>query len=175
MADYALELSFDADGDAAVRACWQALAAAGLPSQADNSRGMENAPHLSLAVAREIPLAVKERAAEHLSTLLPTPLNVHGTVLFGAGSKVTLALVAEPNVEVAQRVYDLRAKIPALRHPVWTPHITLARRLSRGDVPAALAAVDVVRPRKVRANRMRWWDPLAGEITELTAPQDKKR
>ena len=82
MADHALELSFDPDGEAAVIAQWQALRAAGIPSQADH-RSMTNAPHLTVAAASPIGPESVEAARRELLPLLPAGLVVRGLLLLG--------------------------------------------------------------------------------------------
>lgn len=62
MADFALELSFAPDDERALLGVWRALQEVGLPSQADNARGMVNAPHLTFAVATYLDDAVRARA-----------------------------------------------------------------------------------------------------------------
>jgi hypothetical protein len=62
-------------------------------------------------------------------------------------------------------VTRLRGLVPGLRHPVWTPHVTLARRLPRRRLPDALAALEerpVTRP--LVADRLRWWDPTLRRV-----------
>lgn len=165
VADFALELSFDDDGDRAVRESWQALRFLGLPSQADH-RGVTNAPHLSLVVARAIPDDVRLRAAELLAPLLPAVLELRGIVVIGRGARVTLALLAEPEPPVVDAVTQLRALTPAVRHPVWTPHVTLGRRIPRDRIGEAIAGVHDA-PTCVTGTRLRWWDPDAGTIDVL--------
>lgn len=117
MADFALELSFTPADDARVRDAWVALQVAGLPSQADNARGMVNAPHLSLVVAREIPPLVLERGA-CFASVLPCEVAVRGLIVLGEGPRVTVAYLAEPPAQLARDVNELRSATPALRHPV---------------------------------------------------------
>lgn len=172
MADFALELSFDDESERAIVEQWRALRAAGLPSQADH-RVMTNAPHLTLVVAREIPSRVVDTAREALAPLLPVSLELRGRVVFGSGSRVTLAHLAEPPREVADHVARLRAETPALRHAVWTPHITLGRRIPRERIGEAFDVLDGVASqehlRTLRANRLRWWRPDAGTIDLLAS------
>lgn len=165
MADFALELSFDDDGDVAVRESWEALRGLGLPSQADH-RGMTNAPHVSLVVARAIPDEVRDRAAELFAPLLPATLHLRGAVVIGRGARLTLALLAEPERTVVDAVTELRAMTPAVRHPVWTPHVTLGRRIPRDRIGEALAVVTDA-PTRVTATRLRWWNPDTGTIDVL--------
>lgn len=168
MADFALELSFDATSEATVREGWEALRWNGIPSQADNLRGMVNEPHLSLLVASDISADVRERACVAFARHIPCELAVRGVVILGEGTRVTLAYLVEPDAEIARIVGELRAATPALRHPVWTPHITLGRRIPREHLGTALAVLEESRPKTLTADRLRWWDPLAGTIETLT-------
>lgn len=167
MPDHAFELSFDAAGDTAVVAQWEALRAAGLPSQADH-RSMTNAPHLTLVAATPISAELVEPAVSLLAPLLPTELRLRGLVLLGTGPRVTLAHLVEPSPAVAAATARLRALVPALRHPVWMPHLTLARRVPRRRVPEALEVVAATpAPDVVTATRLRWWDPDSGTVADI--------
>lgn len=170
MPDYALELSFDGASDRAVRDQWAALHEAGLPSQADH-QGMTNAPHLTLVAARNIPTGVVGLARE--ATTLPVDLPVRGLVLFGEGPRLTLAHLIEPSPELAATVAQLRAAMPAPRHPVWTPHVTLARRVPRARLGAALEVLHGREPvRSVVAVRLRWWDPVQQTIEDVVQSRE---
>lgn len=165
MPDFAIELSLDAASDAAITAQWRALQEAGLPSQA-NHKGMTNAPHVTLVAAASLARPLADAAA--LSIELPQPLTVRGLVLFGESSRVTIAHLVEPTPALVAAVSALRAQVPDLRHPVWTPHVTLARRVPRAKVPAVLAVLAAnPEPRTVVADRVRWWDPESGTIDEV--------
>lgn len=166
MADFALELSFAADDERALLAVWRALYAAGLPSQADNARGMVNAPHLTFAVAAHLDDDVRARAQRDVVPVVPARLDVRGAVLLGSGVRVTLAYLVEPERRLAEAVLALRATVPGLRHPVWTPHVTLARRLPRNDVGAALA-IAAGGPRTLVVDRVRWWNPTRAVVETL--------
>lgn len=159
MPDHALELSFDAASTTAVEAQWAALREAGLPSQADH-RAMTNAPHLTLVAAAPIDTAVVAPAVELVGPLLPARLSVRGLLVLGHGARVTLAHLVEPDAAVAAATAQLRALVPGLRHPVWTPHVTLARRVPRRRVAEALEVLATAAPvRELVADRLRWWDP----------------
>lgn len=165
--DYALELSLDAESEAAVVAQWEALRAAGLPSQADHKQ-MTNAPHLTLVAAQDLDPEVRARAAASVRPLLPTTITVRGLLLLGETSRMTVAHLVEPSPELARATEELRRGIPALRHPVWTPHLTLARRVPRSRLPELLAVLHATQqPRHLVATRLRWWDPVSGTIEQL--------
>ena len=158
MPDHALELSFDDASAGAVVAQWEALRAAGVPSQADH-RSMTNAPHLTVAAAEGIDPAVVPVAADLVRPLLPTVVHVRGLLLLG-GPRVTIAHLVEPDDALARVAAEVRARVPHLRHPVWTPHVTLARRVPRRLLPTALEVLGVTEgPRRLTCDRLRWWDP----------------
>ena len=62
----------------------------------------------------------------------------------------------------------VRATVPNLRHPVWTPHVTLARRVPRRLVPDALAVLADHPLGTLTADRSRWWDPDLALVESLT-------
>lgn len=168
MPDHALELSFDAESTAAVQAQWEALRAAGLPSQADH-RSMTNAPHVTLVAAAPVDPAVVAPAVELVGPLLPARLSVRGLLVLGDGPRVTLAHLVEPDAALAEATAGLRALVPALRHPVWTPHVTLARRVPRRRLAEALDVLhEAPSVRGLVADRLRWWDPVA-DVVETVA------
>ncbi|GGD16926.1 2'-5' RNA ligase family protein [Nocardioides daphniae] len=167
MPDHALELSFDAESTAAVVAQWEALKSAGLPSQADH-RSMTNAPHLTLVAARGVPEAAQAAGRDTVGPLLPTPIVSRGLVLFGQGARVTVAHLVEPSAALARAAAEIRALVPALRHPVWTPHVTLARRVPRGLLPDVLEVLQSTdAPDELICDRLRWWDPDLGTIEDV--------
>ncbi|MBE7325092.1 2'-5' RNA ligase family protein [Nocardioides sp. Y6] len=172
MPDFALELSFTPESTAAVLAQWEALKAAGLPSQADH-RSMTNAPHLTLAAAVRVPEVAVLTGREEVGPLLPTRIVTRGLVLFGQGARVTVAHLVEPDAALATAAARVRAVVPDLRHPVWTPHVTLARRVPRtvlGDVLDVLYATDA--PDELVCDRLRWWDPEQGTIQDVAVAND---
>lgn len=165
MPDFALELSFDATSEAAVRAQWEALRAAGLPSQADH-KSMTNAPHLTLVAAQDLDPGLA--AVATAAVRLPSTLVVRGLVLFGASARVTVAHLVEPDATLALAIASVREHVPHLRHPVWTPHVTLARRVPRTRLAGLLEVLDEhPTPTTLTCTRLRWWDPVTGEIEEL--------
>ena len=160
---HAIELVPDAAGCDVVRRDWQALRDAGLPSQLD--RGPTNTPHVTLVAAPALRPQDEERATELIGTLLPTEVRVAGIALLG-GSRVTLVRVVDVPDDLARAVLDLRAEVPGVQHPGWLPHVTLARRISRGAVPAALEVLGHDDAR-LRMTMIRRWDPEAEIVHEL--------
>lgn len=152
---------------AAVLAQWDALKAAGLPSQADH-RSMTNAPHLTLVAAVGIEEAVVRMAGETVGRLLPTRIVLRGLVLFGQGPRVTIAHLVEPDQALAAAAARIRVLVPELRHPIWTPHVTVARRVPRRMLPTALDVLHAVDDlRELVCDRLRRWDPEQGTIEDV--------
>jgi len=167
MPDQALELSFEPSCASAVVTQWEALRAAGVPSQADH-RSMTNAPHVTLVAAVGIEQSVVTRACEVIGPLLPLRIEVRGLVFFGQGPRVTIAHLVEPDRTLAEATSAIRALVPTVRHPVWTPHVTLARRVPRRLVPIALEVLqDAETPRELTCDRLRWWDPAHDLIEDV--------
>lgn len=167
---HSLELLPDDEGQESVRAQWQALADAGLPSQLDH-RGTTNAPHVSVVEADALPDAALDVARARLGGLLPVTALVGGVLLLGEG-RVTLARPVQLADDVVRRVLAVRVQVPERRHLGWVPHLTLARRLERADVPRALevlAGLDAERHAslELRLTSLRRWDPDAGEVHDL--------
>ena len=91
-------------------------------------------------------------------------------MLFGESSRVTVAHLVEPTAALHAATSALRERVPDLRHPVWTPHVTLARRVPRAKVPAVLAVLAATpEPRTLVADRLRWWDPESRAIVEVAS------
>jgi hypothetical protein len=161
---HSLELVPDAAGCDVVRRDWQALRDAGLPSQLDH-RGTSNSPHLTLLAAPALRPQDEERAVELVGASMPVEVRVAGVALLG-GSRVSLVRVVDVPDELVRAVLDLRAEVPGVQHPGWLPHVTLARRVPRADVPAALELLGHD-DASLRMTTMRRWDPEAGVVRSL--------
>ena len=157
------ELVPDEEGRALVRALWQELHEAGLPSQADHTAA-SNEAHLTLAEAES--LDPEAPAVEQVGSLLPVTAGVAGLVVLGGPRLAAVALLVVPPPEVVAAV----ASLPGRRERSWVPHVTLARRLDRrtaGDVVAATGPL----PERLRFTELRHWDPARRALTGLrTAP-----
>jgi hypothetical protein len=161
---HALELLPDDAGCDVVRRDWQALRDAGLPSQLDH-RGATNSPHVTVVAAPALRAEDEQRAVELVSALLPAQVRPAGVALLG-GARVSLVRLVDVPDALVRAVLDLRAAVADVQHVGWLPHVTLARRLERADVPAALEAVgheDAV----ITLASLRRWDPDAGIVTTL--------
>ena len=157
-----VELLLDEVTDQAVRGEWQRLADAGLPSQALHT-GSTNAPHITLGVARAIP-PEEEAAVVELSAALPLPVELGAVVVFGSRRLALARLVlAQPPLLAlhAQTAAVLRTcpGVPQYLEPGrWTPHVTLARGLSPGQVATALETLGQVDVLSGSVTVMRRWD-----------------
>jgi hypothetical protein len=140
-----VELLLDPATDAAVRAEWAALSAAGLPSQADH-RGESNAPHVSVAVADGFP-ATGEEALTATVRALPLGVRLGPPVLLG-GRRLVLArlVVADPSLlqlhaEVTTALAGAAGPSPHSAPGRWVPHVTLARGIPVDGVALALSVL----------------------------------
>ena len=163
---HALELVPDATGEEHLRADWQALRDAGLPSQLDH-RGSTNTPHATVVATPTLTAEDEARAVDLLGGLLPIRVVTSGLAVLG-GTSVTLARTLDVTDEVTRAVLDLRAATAGHRHAGWLPHVTLVRRLPRGELQRA---VDVVgySSVEVRLTGLRRWDPDRAEVRTLSA------
>ncbi len=161
---HALELLPDDAGCEVVRRDWQALRDAGLPSQLDH-RGATNSPHLTVVTARALGPDDERAAVDLVGRLLPTEVRVAGIGLLG-GARVTLVRLVDAPDPLVRAVLELRARVGDVQHPGWLPHVTLARRIARADVAAAL---DVLGHETTVLNMLvlRRWDPDAEIVHEL--------
>ena len=169
---HSIELLLDAHSDGIIRAAWQALADAGLPSQM-NVKSATNRPHITLLAAERISPEVDEVLKE-LAPRLPLTCMVGAHVVFGRpvfgrpvfgrpvlggpvldGSSLTLARLIVPSAELLAlhaAVYRLTMPFvtgqpfPHCRPGHWTAHATLGRRLTPVQVGAALALAPEVAP-----------------------------
>ncbi|MFC8047265.1 2'-5' RNA ligase family protein [Nocardia sp. NPDC057353] len=156
-----VELLLDAAAEAAVRAQWQALAAAGLPSQAAHT-GASNRPHITAAVAAELPPAAE--AALFELKFEPFPVTVGSLMVFGVKRLVLVRLVIPTRalLDLHRAVHAAIGAAPGVPEHVapdsWTPHVTLAKRVppERLGAAAGLVAADGDSPAEVVG--IRRWD-----------------
>lgn len=154
-----VELLLDTELDAAVRQQWTALSAAGLPSQ-NGHTGSSNRPHITVAVADVMPDAVDRGDAMRFD---PFPVRLGGLLVFGGG-RATLARTVVPSDDLLELHRQVSEAVGSHTYPhmapgEWTPHVTLARRLTADQVAAA---VEELAPRVVdlvgTAVAVRRWD-----------------
>lgn len=164
---HALELVPDEAGQALVRAEWQALRDAGLPSQLDH-RGASNAPHVTVVAGPALPPEALDVARVRLGGLLAVRARLSGLLLLG-GERVTVARSVDLDDAVVRRALAVRVQVPERQRLGWLPHVTLARRVPREQVPQAL---DVLAHEDVEIvlSELRRWDPDRSHVTTLRAP-----
>jgi 2'-5' RNA ligase len=160
-----VELLLDAGLDAAVRAQWQRLADAGLPSQARHT-GVSNRPHVTIAVATAMPPHLDAALADAAAATLPLPVRLGGLVCFGApGHRRVLARLVVADAALLalhHAVADLLAECPGRPDTVfpgrWTPHVTLARGLDDARLGASVGLVGDAADSAGAAVGLRRWD-----------------
>jgi 2'-5' RNA ligase len=172
-----VEALLDPATDARVRALWDALAAAGLPSQARHT-GASNAPHVTLAVREEIAPGLDGVLGEAVGPL-PLPVRLGGLLVF-ARRRAVLALAVVPSaalIAVHARLDDALAGCgPSADHlapGTWTPHVTLARGLTAEQVGTAVAVLGTLPDLDGAVPAVRRWD--ARERRTWTLPVDHER
>ena len=160
-----IELVLDGPSDRTVRALWQTLVAAELPSLGHSGT---NDPHVTLVAGESLPVPTDLDAA------VPEALRVAGILLFPAGpGRHVLGLgvvVDEPLARFHRAVGaaapgSLDSSLPGR----WAPHVTLARRIRDVDLPAALRvlAADSPLPEVLTVGGLRHWDGDAKVVTRL--------
>ncbi|WP_317231923.1 2'-5' RNA ligase family protein [Clavibacter capsici] len=174
-----VELTLDRASDAAVRASWRALADAGIPSLADHA-GETNRPHVTLLAAEGLGGSADD-ALRHVAASGPLPtLRLGGLVVFGVPPR---GLVLARQVVVDEALLGLHARIhaavdaargddapeviPHTRPGRWTPHVSLALRLTTEQLGAAVATLGRIDPLDAPAAGLRRWDPRDRTVTDL--------
>lgn len=158
---HSLDLILGDTASARIRAQWDALSAAGLPSQARH-RSFSNAPHVTLLQAASIPPDVERRVAEAVQPYLPMRFTTSGLALLGHGP-YTLAWLVQPNAGTSRMVAEQR-RFDLRQDRSWLPHVTLARRLNGADVVRALTLVSGSSATDMTAVGLRRWDPDHDEV-----------
>lgn len=141
-----LEALIDERAEARIRLEWAELEAHRLPNQGRH-RGASNRPHITMAVATTIAAELESPLRAAVGEL-PLPIEVGELTCFGRGPFVLVRLVVV-TPELLSRQSAVAAVIgvdnlkPLLRPEVWTPHITLARRLTADQAEAATNRLDI--------------------------------
>lgn len=134
----------------AVRAAWDRLAAAGLPSLARNTHP-SNRPHLTLASVEAFPPGTADRLADLVDAALPLPVHLDRIeVLDGSAPLVWLLRPSRELTALHAAVWDVLADAEGQRpwHAPgrWVPHLSLALRFRDHDRRLARALAGVDRP-----------------------------
>jgi 2'-5' RNA ligase len=173
-----IELTFDPVFEAAFRAEWAALEAAGLPNLGRHP-GASNRPHLTVAAGPALEITADLSAAFGRGTPhhvpLPVDASVSGLLLFRAGSgRFVLArpvVMSETLLALHRAVLKQAPGAMELTQPdQWTPHVTLARRLNAAQVADALDVLGEP-PAPGRCVAARFWNGETKTLTPLTAPE----
>jgi 2'-5' RNA ligase len=161
---HSVELTFDPDSDAVVRAAWDALAGAGVKSQASHA-SPSNRPHVTLTVAEHMDDAVNE-ALRSVLWRLPLACTIGAPMLFGRRT-FTLVRLVVPSADLLAlhaEVHQLclphmpSGLLPHAGPGQWTPHVTLARRVNADLLGTALTLKSVSREFAATAVGIRHWD-----------------
>ncbi|WP_031263130.1 2'-5' RNA ligase family protein [Curtobacterium sp. B18] len=159
-----LELVLGPSSDAAVRAAWQALVDADLPSL---GRSDTNSPHVTLAAGDE--LAVPDA----FDVPVPSRLRLGGVLLFPAGtgrSVLARAVVVDGALAAFhEAVHRAAPGATGTTAPgAWSPHLTFARRVRDDDLAAAVAALrDAPLPEELAIGGVRHWDGASRTLTPI--------
>lgn len=175
-----IELLFDGETESALRAAWDGLADAGLPSLATHV-GESNRPHVTVAVAEEgldpgVP-AVRAVVAGWDLRAAGLAVTVGAPLLFGGHrhrwvltrqivpSRPLLTLHAAVHRALAEHAPEAEV-VDQTRPDGWTPHVSLARRVPVERLGEALDLLDV-ESIEGRFRSARLWDSPSKTVTEL--------
>jgi 2'-5' RNA ligase len=159
----------DSPTESVIRVDWDRLDAAGLPSLGRNS-STSNRPHITVAAGPAIEPTAATGAA---SCVLPFAVSFGGLVLFGtAAGKFVLSrsvVLSEHLADFHRAVHEtISGAVDQTLPGRWTPHVTLARRLTRAEVGAALAVLGRRTPDGTCV-ALRLWDGESRSIRLLSA------
>lgn len=157
-----VELLLDARLEATVRHEWEALVDAGVTRQL--RRGGEPAvPHITVGVADSLPADVEDkvRTIDHGVGL---ELRLGGLLLLGGRSTVLVRLVvpSTPLLDLQATVWNALRDCPGMPDTMapgrWTPHVTLARRVSSSNLSTAVDLLGERTSAEGSVAGMRRWD-----------------
>lgn len=162
-----IELTFDESLEARIRADWASLTASDLPSLAAHT-SPSNSPHITLAAGAD--LDVGPGVQDLMGRSLPLDIRFAGLVVFDAGrGKFVLAravVMTRGLLELHAAVHQLGVGAFAHTEPdAWTPHVTLARRISGPQLGAALDALEPGDGGQCAEARM--WDSSTRTLTHI--------
>ena len=145
-----VELLCSPELEEAVRAAWERLAAAGLPTLARNTHPT-NRPHLTLAAVDEFPPGAEERLADLCDAALPVPVRLDRVAVLDGSAPLVWPLRPGPELTALHAaVWDVLAgaggQNPWHLPGRWIPHLTLALRFRDADRRLARAVVGSERP-----------------------------
>ena len=157
-----VELLLDARLESTVRHEWEALIAAGVTRRL--RRGGEPAvPHITLGVAASIPAQVED-AFQTIDHGVGLELRLGGLLLLGGRSSVLVRLVvpSAPLLDLQATVWAALQECPGVPDTMapgrWTPHVTLARRVTSSDLSTAVDVLGARTSAEGSVAGMRRWD-----------------
>jgi len=168
-----VEALLDEAAEARILLEWADLEARKIPNQGRH-RGASNRPHVTLAVASTISEDLDDRLRLAVGTL-PMPVQIGRLTCFGQGPFVLVRLIElTPDLLARQAaiaaVVGVETLDPLVRPAVWTPHITLARRLTADQAEVATEWLEnrfpAIGPATVTG--VRRWDGDAKRVWMLT-------
>ncbi|WP_051478420.1 2'-5' RNA ligase family protein [Arthrobacter sp. H5] len=137
-----MELLLHGSAEELIRAEWRRLAEAGLPSLASHTAA-SNRPHVTLAAAPAIPGDHDHLLGDVFRRWLD--LRFGGHAIFATGHYFVLArlvMASDILLDVHARIHRILEEVPGMaRNTIpgfWTPHVTIARRMSAAQVGAGL-------------------------------------
>lgn len=159
-------LLLDDRSEAAVRALWRRLEAAGLPSMLTHTHG-RHVPHLTYASLLAYDLDAVAGALAALPEAAPIPFYFDALGSFRR-SRCWLApaaidrLAAQQSAVVAAVVSTGAVLHRHYQPGTWTPHVTLAPRLHLDDLPRVAALVYDILPLEATSARAALIDTSTG-------------
>jgi 2'-5' RNA ligase superfamily len=171
---HAIEMFFDEQADAAVRALWQQLATAGLPSLATRTH-RRHRPHVSLTVTESLDQADLAPVRSALAGPLPAVLLDALATFPGSEGALFLATVVTADLlTLHTRVHQALSGQPVTHWPYylpgrWVPHCTLAQGLGRDEIAAAFRVLHGYQPIAAQVTSAGITDTMTGAVTPLTA------
>jgi 2'-5' RNA ligase superfamily len=166
-------LLFDRRSERAVRALWDRLEQAGVPSLRSHTHG-KHVPHVSYAVLRTWDQHDVTTALAGLDDSAPVDLQFDGLGIFRRGRTWLVSGVSTDFVARQQRVVDAVTATGAELHKhyvpgTWLPHCSLAPRATLAQLPAVAAAVLDVLPLLATLDRAALVNSATGKISPLDA------
>ncbi|MGH3674571.1 MAG: 2'-5' RNA ligase family protein [Mycobacterium sp.] len=164
-------LLFDRRSERAVRALWERLEQAGVPSLHSHTHG-KHVPHVSYAVLRSWDQTAVTAALGDLDGGAPVELQFDGIGLFRRGRTWLVSGVSAEFVARQQRVVDAVTATGAELHKhyvpgSWLPHCSLAPRATLAQLPVAAGAVLDVLPLRATLDRAALVNSATGKISPL--------
>jgi 2'-5' RNA ligase len=163
-------LLFGRRSERAVRALWDRLERAGVPSLRSHTHGR----HVSYAVLRTWDLVAVSAAVAGLGAVAPVELTFDGVGLFRRGRAWLLAGASAEFLTQQERVVDVVTATGAELHKHyrpgrWVPHCSVAPRAPLAQLPMLVSALYEVLPLEARLDRVALIESATGEFWPVPA------